>query len=91
MKKNEKGVFCRDALDKNLTNELTVKTPNKELQMDNTPTRNKIQLKLTSFVCDECALPLRLYGQNFIETYTGGKVNVLRCLCDLHAAEMEVA
>ncbi len=43
-----------------------------------------------AFVCDECARPLRLYGENFIETYTNGKANILRCLCDLHADEMEV-
>jgi hypothetical protein len=43
-----------------------------------------------AFVCDECARPLHLYGENFIETYTNGNVNVLRCLCDLHAAELEV-
>ena len=42
------------------------------------------------FVCDECCRPLHLYGENFIETYTNGKVNTLRCLCDIHADEMEV-
>ncbi len=43
-----------------------------------------------SFACDECSLPLQLYGENYIETYTAGKVNVLRALCDLHAEETEV-
>jgi hypothetical protein len=38
--------------------------------------------------CDECALPLSLYGSNFIESYTAGQANVLRALCDRHAAEM---
>ncbi len=47
-------------------------------------------IKITAFVCDECARPLHLYGENFVETYTNGKANVLRCLCDLHADEMEV-
>ncbi len=42
------------------------------------------------FVCDECARPLSLYGENFIETYTNGTANILRCLCDLHADEMGV-
>ncbi len=42
----------------------------------------------TAFVCDTCALPLNLYGENFIESYHNGKVNTLRCLCDIHAAEM---
>lgn len=46
-------------------------------------------LKTPAFVCDECARPLHLYGENFIETYTNGKANILRCLCDLHADEME--
>ncbi len=41
-------------------------------------------------VCDECAAPLHLYGENFIETYTDGRVNILRCLCDIHADELEV-
>ncbi len=38
-------------------------------------------------VCDECAAPLWLYGENFIETYTNGRANLLKCLCDLCAAE----
>lgn len=38
-------------------------------------------------VCDECALPLSLYGGNFIESYSKGRANILRCLCDIHAAE----
>ena len=46
--------------------------------------------KLAAFVCDECARPLQLYGANFIESYSNGRVNILRCLCDLHADEMEV-
>ena len=44
--------------------------------------------ELPFFVCDECSAPLHLYGANFIETYTNGKVNILRCLCDLHAQEL---
>ncbi len=47
-------------------------------------------LETMAFVCDECARPLHLYGENLIETYTDGKANILRCLCDLHADEMEV-
>lgn len=42
-------------------------------------------------VCDECAVPLHLYGENFIESYKDGKANMLRCLCDLHADELEVS
>ncbi len=41
--------------------------------------------EMTSFVCDECCLPLWLYGANFIESYTIGRANILRCLCDNHA------
>jgi hypothetical protein len=41
----------------------------------------------TAFACDECSLPLLLYGENFIETYSTGRANILRCLCDLHAEE----
>jgi hypothetical protein len=43
--------------------------------------------RINSFVCDECCLPLRLYGANFIESYTNGKARPMRCLCDIHAAE----
>ncbi len=66
---------------------------------DRAPSTNRDLLKQSrlsrlperkAFVCDECARPLHLYGENFIETYTNGKANVLRCLCDLHADEMEV-
>jgi uncharacterized protein YmfQ (DUF2313 family) len=45
---------------------------------------------LCKFCCDECALPLRIYGENFVETYSNGRVNILRCLCDLHAEEFEL-
>ncbi len=38
-------------------------------------------------VCDECAAPLHLYGVNFFDTYTSGTANILRCLCDICAAE----
>ncbi len=47
-------------------------------------------IKMTAFVCDECARPLHLYGENFIETYINGEANILRCLCDLHADEFEL-
>jgi hypothetical protein len=57
---------------------------------NNKSNQNKFQLN--SSVCDECCLPMRLYGENFIESYTNGHANTLRCLCDLHAAElMEVS
>jgi RNase P subunit RPR2 len=37
--------------------------------------------------CDECAAPLWLYGENFIESYSNGYADTLRCLCDMHAEE----
>lgn len=49
-----------------------------------------LQSEFFDFCCDECARPLHLYGENFIETYTNGKANALRCLCDLCADEMGV-
>jgi hypothetical protein len=74
-----------------------VNTPNKTKQKENgfvmsqyTPKQNKIQFNLNSFVCDECCAPLRLYGQNFFDAYARGKCSLLRCLCDLCSAEMEV-
>jgi len=81
MKRNEKGISAKDAL-KNLEQGLTMN--------NNTSNQNKFQFNLTAFVCDECALPLRLYGANFIENYSYGHANTLRCLCDLHADEMGV-
>jgi hypothetical protein len=41
-----------------------------------------------SLFCDECSSPLWLYGANFIESYSNGYANTLRCLCDLHAEEL---
>ena len=41
-------------------------------------------------VCDECSLPLKIYGENYIESYINGRANLLRCLCDLHAAELDL-
>jgi hypothetical protein len=41
----------------------------------------------TAFACDECSLPLQLYGENYIETYTDGQANPLRCFCNTHAEE----
>jgi hypothetical protein len=40
-----------------------------------------------SFACDECSLPLQIYGENYIETYTDGQANPLRCFCNTHAEE----
>ncbi len=56
--------------------------------LDNPATEtNNFQFADMRLVCDECCLPIHLYGENFIETYTDGKVNTLRVLCDLHAEE----
>jgi hypothetical protein len=49
---------------------------------------NLFQFDGTSLFCDECSLPLWLYGANFIESYSNGYANTLRCLCDLHAEEL---
>ncbi len=38
-------------------------------------------------VCGECSLPLKLYGENFNDSYTDDVANPLQYLCDLHAAE----
>ncbi len=96
MKSEKAEALESDGSNKNLTDNLTMR--------NSTLNPNQFQLEITvnikcksrpvyrgfNFVCDECARPLHLYGENFIETYTNGKVNVLRCLCDLHADEMEV-
>jgi len=42
---------------------------------------NKIQ-----FVCEECCLPLSLYGENIILLVEGDKF-VTHMLCDLHAVD----
>ncbi len=72
------------------SNGLNSRTNTRTNHVNNTPNRDKLQTISPRFVCDECARPLHLYGENFIESYTNGKVNVLRCLCDLHADEMGV-
>ncbi len=69
----------------------TTKTQKRPLK-----TEKSVKLKLAHLpfcftgwrlVCDECAAPLHLYGENFIESYCNGRANILKCLCDLHAAE----
>jgi hypothetical protein len=52
-------------------------------QKDGEP-RSFIGMRLA---CDECALPLRLYGENFIESHANGRATLLKALCDSHAAE----
>lgn len=37
--------------------------------------------------CDECCLPLYLYGVNYIESHSNGRSYLLKCLCDSHADE----
>ncbi len=37
--------------------------------------------------CDECALPLYLYGENYVESHTGGRAYLRKALCNSHAAE----
>ncbi len=73
---------------------LTKKTNSKgeSISMSNsTTTLNEIQIDFRfagmRLVCDECAAPLHLYGEHFIDSYTNGQANVLRCLCDLHSDE----
>ncbi len=36
----------------------------------------------TMQICDECALPLRLYRSDTLDTYTSGRAGTLRDLCD---------
>jgi hypothetical protein len=38
------------------------------------------------FVCEECSLPLNLYGENTIQELRGDRV-ITRKFCDLHAEE----
>jgi hypothetical protein len=37
--------------------------------------------------CDECCLPLHLYGENYIESYANGRAPLFKALCDAHASE----
>jgi hypothetical protein len=37
--------------------------------------------------CDECNLPLRIYGANYVESHTDGRSSLLKALCDSHASE----
>ncbi len=73
---------------------------------NNNTTQRKFQLILTDvpsaenclfrfagmrLVCDECSAPLHLYGEHFIDSYTNGYANTLRCLCDVHNEEFELS
>jgi hypothetical protein len=80
-----------DALDKKIDETNEQLNSNLKLHGFQCKTYGKSKFSSTiSFACDECNLPLQLYGENYIETYTDGKVNVLRALCDLHADEFEL-
>jgi hypothetical protein len=37
--------------------------------------------------CDECCLPLYLYGENYIEVHANGRAYLLKALCNSHADE----
>jgi hypothetical protein len=37
--------------------------------------------------CDECCLPLHLYGENYVESYANGRATLHKALCDSHADE----
>ncbi len=37
--------------------------------------------------CDECALPLRIYGENYIESHADGRAYLLKAFCNSHAEE----
>lgn len=50
------------------------------------PTIEKSSLDIR-FVCDECCLPLDLYGENTIQSSVGSRI-ITRKLCDLHAQEI---
>ncbi len=106
MNKNKKGNAGNIALEKLENQSVSMKnhtTNLSRLQFNSTSSRGDLlertklsrlperkTFKLSAFVCDDCCLPLHLYGANFIETYSGGKVNILRCLCDTHAEEFEL-
>ncbi len=89
-------------MNKHTTNQNNFQFNSRRMWLESTklsrlPVRKKLKssdlsfIKMTAFVCDECAMPLSLYGENFVESYTNGRANILRVLCDLHAAELEVS
>ncbi len=86
--KKEKGVSTTPS-ETNLNTQLTMENY-KSKQFQTQPESRHLPFRLQRLVCDECARPLYLYGENFIDSYTDGRANVLRCLCDIHADEMEV-
>ncbi len=47
----------------------------------------QFRFTLKHIICDECARPLRLYGENFNDSNTNGSANPPLGLCDTHAAE----
>jgi uncharacterized protein with PIN domain len=96
MKKNEKAVATNNGSILRTRNQpLNKKTNSKgeSISMSNsTTTLKEIQVDFRfadmRLVCDECAAPLHLYGEHFIDSYTNGRANILRCLCDLHTEEL---
>ncbi len=106
MRKNEKAIISAEIMTSIIcskTNEKTSKTNFKgEIDSNYNNTKqpefqyktsglSKLSQTTTNFVCVECNLPLSLYGENHIKSCTGGQSNILRTLCDSHAAEFGFA
>jgi hypothetical protein len=103
MRKKEEAAICVKDYGSNMNEKPNENTETKinfkgEIDMTNNSTKAtefqyktsglaKLSHTTTNFFCDECCLPLRLYGENHIKSYTGGQSNILRALCDSHAAE----
>jgi hypothetical protein len=54
--------------------------------MKETDNSNLVVTLKIKWVCDECCMPLSLYGENMILTLEGD-IFITRMLCDLHAFE----
>ncbi len=89
--KNEKTAVCHNDGSNNFNGQPKYNQSNEKIQRVTTfggqPTNVSVTFGGLRLVCDECASPLHLYGANFFDTYTNGTANILRCLCDICAAE----
>jgi hypothetical protein len=102
MNRNEKTATTNSGLNKNFNEHLNYSQSLSKTQLNlnfgsapiitTTSGRKltRLPFSLRRLVCDECCLPLHLYGRDFIESYIDEQAELLPSLCDLHLSELEL-